>query len=252
MKNNLPEKIIPDFDDSSLFYEYKKTGSEILRNQIMEKYIHIPHSIAKRYAFKGLEYDDLYQAACIGLFHAIQNFDARFKNNFSTYATACVLGEVKHLFRESGNYIKVPRRVCDIFYHAKNAIQESLAKSGKELTALELSEKLNVSVDEVSFALSWGNNRIAKSLDQFLHEGEEMVYSDVLGIEDNSLLLLEDKIFLENCFKNLTDDEKAFLKYRYYDEMSQAEIAKIMNVSQMKISRMERKVLLLLKEMYNK
>ena len=79
-----------------------------------------------------------------------------------------------------------------------------------------------------------------------------MVYSDVLGLEDNSLLLLEDKMFLDNCFNSLTNEEEQFLKYRYYDEMSQADIAAIMNISQMKVSRMEKKVLNLLKEMYEK
>ncbi|MBR2500310.1 MAG: sigma-70 family RNA polymerase sigma factor [Clostridia bacterium] len=239
-----------DTCDADLFSEYKKTGSHSIRDKIVEKYIHIPHSIAKRYAFKGIEYDDLYQAACIGLLHAIDNFDASFNNKFSTYATACVLGEVKHLFRKCGNYIKVPRRVYELYYKIKKLTQSALTDSDIELNTQEIAKRLSVSEDEVKVALTWGNNRIAKSLDQFMHEGEEMVYSDVLGLEDSSLLLLEDKMFLDNCFKNLTEDEKTFLKYRYYDEMSQAEIAKRMNVSQMKISRMEKKVLTSLKEMY--
>ena len=88
--------------------------------------------------------------------------------------------------------------ICKNFY--RNLTSEEIVKeTGNEPSKEELSIALNVSVEEVECAMTWGNNRIAKSLDYFIHEGEDMIYSDVLGLEDNSLLLLEDKMFLKNC-----------------------------------------------------
>lgn len=239
-------------DDMDLFYEYKKTGSAKIRDILMEKYIHIPHSIAKRYSLKGIEYDDLYQSACIGLLHALNNFDPERNFKFPTYASICALGEVKHLFREHGNYIKVPRKIYDLYYRAKKMTEDVIKKTGSAPSVEEIALEFNALPEEVECAINWGNNRLSKSLEQFLHEGEDMVYSDVLGLEDNSLLLLEDKMFLENCFSRLTEQEKTFLKHRYYDEMSQADIAKKMKLSQMKVSRMEKKILTFLKDMYKR
>ena len=244
------KKTIHDFSEAELFCEYKKTGSDKLRDIIVERYMYIPHSIAKRYALKTLDYDDLYQSACVGLMKALNSFDYESGNKFSTYATTWALGEVKHHLRDKGSYIKIPQRVYHIFYRAKKLREREYLKTGKYPTSEELAKSLNVLSDEVECALSWGENKIAKSLDQFMHEGEEMVYSDIIAIEDNSLLIVENKLFLENCFESLTDEEKTFLKYRYYDEMTQSEIANKMNVSQMKISRMEKKVISILKKMY--
>lgn len=244
------EKLIDDFNDSSLFYEYEKTGSKALRDKLFEKYIYIPHSIAKRYSLVTLDYDDLYQCACLGLLAAIKNYTPNQRVKFSTYATTCVLNEVKGHLRTIGSYIKVPQRVYHIFYRAKKIREEIYAATGQYPTISELSEHVGVIPDEVECALSWGDNKISRSINQFLHEGEDMIYSDVIAIEDNSLLIAENKIFIENCFNTLSEEEKSFFKYRYYDEKSQSEIAKIMNVSQMKISRMEKKVLSVLKSMY--
>lgn len=239
-------------DEYDLFYEYHKSGDVCIRDKIFEKYIHIPHSIAKRYALKAPDYDDLYQCACLGLLNAINTFKPEVGVKFYTYATPCVLNEVKKHFKAIGNFIKIPQRVYHTFYKAKKIKNEIYLATGTEPTTEEIAEKLGVIVDEVDCALNWGENKISRSLDQFMHEGEDMVYSDLIAIEDNSLLFVENKLFIENCFQRLSDEEKQFLKYRYYDEKSQEEIAKLMNVSQMKISRMEKKVLSILKIMYYK
>ena len=252
MSNALIENQLNISDEYSLFYEYRESGDSHIRDKLFEKYVHIPHSIAKRYALKAPDYDDLYQCACLGLIKAINAFNPEFGVKFYTYATPCVLNEVKKYFKAIGSFIKIPQRVYHIFYKAKKLKNEIYQATGNEPTTEELADKLGVVTDEVECALSWGENKISRSLDQFMHEGEDMVYSDLIAIEDNSLLIVENKLFIENCFEKLTEEEKQFLKYRYYDEKSQLEIAKLMNVSQMKISRMEKKVLSVLKRMYYK
>lgn len=252
MSNALKETFENVFDEYSLFYEYRETKDKRLRDKLFEKYIHIPHSISKRYSLKVPDYDDLYQCACLGLLKAIDAFKPEMNVKFYTYATTCVLNEVKKHFKQIGNFIRIPQRVYHIYYKAKKIKDEFYKTNGKEPTSSEIAAIMDISTEEVECALSWGENKISKSLDQFIHEGEEMVYSDLIAVEDNSLLIIENKLFLENCFKCLSKEEKLFLKYRYYDEKSQQEIAGLMNVSQMKISRMEKKVLAVLKSIYYK
>lgn len=251
MNTALSDKLLYEFQESDLFFEYQRTRSEKIRDLIIERYMHIPHSIAKRYSLKTLDYDDIYQCACLGLFKALQNFKPELGNKFSTYATHFVLGEVKHHLREIGNYIKIPQRVYGIYYKATKLNEKNFIDTGKYLSSEELANILDVLPDEVECALNWGKNKITKSLEQFLHEDDDsMVYSDLISYEDNSLLLIENKLFIEKCLNDLTDEERQFLKYRYYDELSQSEIAQKMNVSQMKISRMQKKVISVLKNMY--
>lgn len=252
MSNALKENFSRGSDEYSLFYEYRETKDRKLRDKLFEKYIHIPHSISKRYSLQVPDYDDLYQCACLGLLRAIDGFNPDMNVKFYTFATTCVLNEVKKHFIQIGNFIRIPQRVYHIYYKAKKIKDEFYKKNGKEPTSFEIAQGLDVSQEEVECALTWGENKISKSLDQFVHEGEDMVYSDLIAVEDNSLLIIENKIFLENCFKSLTEDEKLFLNYRYYEEKSQKEIAELMNVSQMKISRMEKKVLSVLKSIYYK
>lgn len=252
MSNALNKRLLGELDESDLIYEYKKTGSGEIRDILIEKYIYIPHSIAKRYALKTLDYDDLYQCACLSLLTSLENFIPREGIKFSTFATACALNAVKRHIRDNGNYIKIPQRVYHIFYKARKLRLKNFTETGQYPTTKELADSLHVTYEEMECALNWGDNKITKSLEYFMHEGEDMVYSDLIAIEDNSLLLVENKVFLESCFNVLTDEEKQFLKYRYYDEMSQNDIAKKMNVSQMKISRMEKKVITILNNMYFK
>ncbi len=250
VNNALEKNELNRSDEFDMFYEYKKSKDSRLRDKIFEKFIHIPHSVSKRYSLKSPDYDDLYQSACLGLLNAINAFNPEYNVKFYTYATTCVLNEVRKYFKEKGNFIKIPQRLYHIYYKAQKLKNEVYQTEGRELSLDELCVILEVSHDELECALNWGENKISKSLDQFMHEGEDMIYSDLVAVEDNSLLLVENKMFIENCFKKLTKEEKLFLKYRYYDEKSQLEIAKLMNVSQMKISRMEKKVLFVLKNMY--
>ncbi len=237
--------------EAELFQRYRETESVQLRDQLIHQYDYIPEILARRFAGKGIEYDDLYQCARIGLMNAIERYDPSQGNKFTTFATPTIVGEIKRLFRDKGNVIRVPRRVYEIFTKASKIRNAHLAESGENMTTGELASALGVPVAQLENALEWGDNHFVRSLEQFVYnDGEDQVFSNLVGMEDNHFLMIEDRDLIDSFLESLSETEKKFVKYRYYDEMTQAKIARLLHVSQMNVSRMERKILSGLKKLY--
>lgn len=207
--------------EEELFSEYKKDRSEKMRDEIFEKYSYICAFAARHYSNRGIDYDDLYQVASIGLILAIDRFDTEKGVKFSTYALPTVSGEIKKYFRDKGNFIRIPRKLYEVFSKA---------------------EKLHLS------GMGAGSYKIV-SLDAEL-ENESGTLSNTLGFEDENFLLAEDKHFVEECLESFTKQERAFIVKRFYEEKSQRTIAGEMDISQMQVSRMERRLLKMMKNMY--
>jgi len=226
------------------------TSAEAL-DTIMESYNYIPTLLSRRFAGKGLELDDIYQSACLGLMNAAKRFDSARGICFSTYASATVLGEIKRLFRDKKNCIRIPRQMYEIFSKANQLRNRHLVENGTLPSHEELAEALQVTSEQLSHALYWGDAQDVCSLDQPIADGDAL-FSDCIGMEDDEFLLIENKDFIESFMKRLTEKEKEFVHYRFYDEMTQSKIASLMGTSQMNISRMEKRVLALLRQFYEK
>ncbi len=237
--------------EQNLFARYKQTKDSTVLSDIVDIYAYIPEILARRFAGKGLEFDDIYQSACIGLVNAVKRFDASRGTRFSTFATPTVLGEIKRLFRDKGNCIRVPRRMYEIFSKANKIRNEELVKTGRILGYQELAEKLDISIEQLAQAMYWGDTQEVCSLEQPLDE-QDVILGDCIGMEDDKFLMIENKDFIDSFLNSLPDRERQFVKYRYYDELTQAKIAELMDTSQMNISRMEKKVLEHLRMMYKK
>lgn len=233
-----------------LFKQYKATQDTALLDEIMKKYNYITEILARRFAGKGLEFDDIYQSASIGLMNAVQRFDPDRGIRFSTFATPTILGEIKRLFRDKGNCIRVPRRMYEIFSKANKLRNEELVQTGKMPSRQELSQALGVSVEQLSQAMYWGDSQSVRSLEQPLDD-QDAILSDCIGVEDNEFLMIENRDFIESFIHSLPEREQQFIQYRFYDEMTQAQIARLMNTSQMNISRLEKKVLTHLRRVYD-
>ncbi len=238
-------------NEQNLFARYKQTKDSTVLSDIVGIYAYIPEILARRFTGKGLEFDDIYQSACIGLVNAVKRFDASRGTRFSTFATPTVLGEIKRLFRDKGNCIRVPRRMYEIFSKANKIRNEELVKTGRILGYQELAEKLDISIEQLAQAMYWGDTQEVCSLEQPLDE-QDVILGDCIGMEDDKFLMIENKDFIDSFLNSLPDRERQFVKYRYYDELTQAKIAELMNTSQMNISRMEKKVLEHLRMMYHK
>ncbi len=237
--------------EQELFARYRQTEDRALLNEIIQLYTYIPKLLSRRFVGKGLEYDDIYQSACIGLVNAVKRFNPDMGYRFATFATPTVLGEIKRLFRDKGNCVRVPRRIYEIFSRANRLRNEELVKNGKTPSMKELAEALSVSIEQLAQAMYWGDTQDVCSLNQPIDD-QDVILGDCIGIEDDEFLIIENKDFIESFLATLTEDERQFIKLRYYEELTQSKIAELMNTSQMNISRMEKRVLEHLKAFYKK
>ncbi len=235
-------------DEYELFSEYKRTHNKELRNNIIESYTYIAEILSRRFVNRGVEYDDIYQVACMGIIHAVDRFDPDRGVRFATFATPTVLGEIRKYFRDRGFFIKIPRRLYEIFYKAEQ-IRRSRCGDG-EPDIKEIARILNLPEHIVAEAAALGDGSFIRSLEQEAHADGALNLANVLGVEDKNFLMLENKDFIDYALNCLTSAERDFIAYRYSREMSQKEIAEKMGVSQMQVSRIERRVLKKLRDLY--
>lgn len=234
-----------------LLRSYAEGKDEKTRDLLLEQYDYLPQLLARRFVGRGIEYDDIYQCARIGLLNALSRYNAEKGVQFITYATPTIIGEIKRLFRDKGHVIKVPRKIYEIFSKANKIKNAHLLQNGSSLSAAELAEMIGVSEQQMTLALQWGDNHFVRSLEQFIYNGEdETLFSNCVGTEDDHFLMIEDKDFIHTFIGTLTEREQKFVKYRYYDGLTQNNIAKKLNISQMNVSRMEKRILNSLKQMY--
>ncbi len=247
----MPVRNLSSEEERKLFTAYHETKDDKTRDFLLQKYDYLPQILARRFTGRGIEYDDIYQCARIGLMNALSRYHPEKGAQFATYATPTIIGEIKRLFRDKGHFIKVPRKIYEIFSKANKIKAAHLTQNGDLLSARELAELTGVTEKQMIDALEWGDNHFVRSLEQFIYSGEdETLFSNLVGVEDDHFLMIENKEFIETFMNTLTEREKQFVKYRYYDGLTQNNIAKRMNISQMNVSRMEKRVLTGLKQMY--
>lgn len=232
---------------NELFKRYKETGDVDIRNAIAGKYLYIADILAKKFVGRGVEYDDLKQVASYALLRGIDRFDPDLGMQFSTFITPTITGEIKNYFRDKSRMIKLPRRLSEISASVRNFSLEYEAKNGIKPTVKAISEALTLSEEEVVRALEVGGT---VSLDGMAagEDGEAGSLYALLPDSDDKYEKFETKEALRAAMIDFSDTEKALIKYRYVDELSQSETAKRLGVSQMFVSRMERKLLGRLRE----
>lgn len=248
MVNTAPEYT----DEYQLFEEYKRSGDSAVRDEIIERYVYIAEIIAKKFAKSnraynnGIDYDDVYQVACLGLIYAADRFDPDKGVKFASYATPTIIGEVRRYFRDKGFFIRVPNRLYEIFRKA-----ERIKRQGKGSTTQEMARILGVSENTVKEAYKTGDAAFVKSIEsEVMGDDDTIALIDTLGTEDESFLVIENSDFINYCNKQLDPPEREFVKLRYYDELNQKTIGEKMGMSQMQVSRFEKKVLKKLRKVY--
>ena len=233
---------------NELFQRYKESGDIAIRNQIAEKYLYIAEILAKKFVGRGVEYDDLYQVAAFALLRGIDRFDPALGMQFTTFITPTITGEIKNYFRDKSRIVKLPRRLGEISSAVKKYSSDYEAEHGKKPSVKHIAETLGIEEEYVVKALEVGGT---VSLDSMATgaEGEtdKSLYS-LLSDGEDKYEAFETREALLSAMRNFTDTEKALIKYRYVDELSQSETARRLGVSQMFVSRLERKILLKLKE----
>lgn len=235
----------------ALFVQYAETRSQPIRDELVVAHLNLVRYLAVRFANRGEALDDLIQVGTVGLIKAIDRFDTHRGVEFTTYATPTIIGEIKRYFRDKGWAVKVPRRLQELNLAVNRAVESLSVELGRSATVRDLAERLGASDEEIIEAQELGQAYNLLSLDSDLSiDGDKKTTTllDYLGQDDADLGLLEDKAGLERAFAVLDRRERIILYLRFYENLSQTEIAKRLNVSQMHVSRLQQRALDKLKD----
>lgn len=226
-------------EEIELFKRYFATHDIALRNEIVERNLFIASMLAKKFAGRGVEYDDLFQVASLALMKGVDRFDPEKGVKFSTFITPTITGEIKNYFRDRSRLVHLPRKISTLRAEIRRVSDEMQKTEGRAPTVFELSKKLNISEEEIVSAMEAG---CVISLDKPLLGGEGEVM-DLIPASEDFFEHIEKRDAVEAALKELSKEERALVSYRFGQELSQTETAKKMSVSQMYVSRMERRVL---------
>ena len=218
-----------------------KEGDAAAKETLLTHNTPLLKSILRRYLNKGVEYDDLFELASMGLLKAIQGFDESFGVRFSTYAVPMIAGEIKRFLRDDGS-VKVSRSLKKTAREISAYIEKYVQEHGKEPTVKEVASAFAIDESEVVFAL--GSSRMPVSIyEEAPHkDGNLSPIADRLASPETPEELL-DKVLLKQAIERLPEREKKIVVLRYFRDMTQSEVAQVVGVSQVQVSRIESKIL---------
>ncbi len=222
-----------------------KNGEKQLKDIIFQNNISLVYSLVNRYKHTNTDKEDLFQIGSIGLLKAIDNFDTTFNVQFSTYAVPLILGEIKRHFRDSG-LIKVSRSLKELSLTINKEKNDYYTKHGKEISLEELSSRLNTSKYDIIMALE--TSYLPTSIEETIYTKGDSCVTLEETIKDETNNNIIDLLTLKDSLKFLDEKEKLFIKLRYYQELNQQTIANKFNISQVQVSRLEKKIIEKLKK----
>jgi RNA polymerase sigma-B factor len=232
--------------NQDLFFQYKETRNIEIRNEIFDKYKYMAEIISRKYNNRGIEYEDLFQIACMGLIYAIDRFDISKGFEFTSFATPTILGEIKKYFRDKGWSIKVPRKIQEISKKVNESNNVLSNKLQRTPSIKEIAEYNNFTEEEVLEAFEAGKMYNSQSLDLKINSSNdesEATLMDLVGSNDKYFTHIENVDFINKSLDKLNELEKQIIINRYFYNKTQSEIAKNLNISQMTVSRVEKKSL---------
>ena len=245
-----------DMDNKELFSIYSKDKSnKEIRDILIEKNLYLVNILAKKYINKGVEFEDLYQVGSLALIYAIDRYDMSKGYEFSSFATPTIIGEIKKYFRDKVWTMRVPRRVQELNKKVSEAKLILEQKNKKKPKINEIAQFIGCREEEVLEALEASYGYKPASLDSpisnDLDDGENTLI-DRIGETENSFNDIEYKDFLEKFIIKLNELEVKIFKGRFFEEKTQSALARELGISQMTISRIERKVIEKLSKEYEK
>ncbi len=212
-----------------------------LRDAVIQMYLPLARSVAKKFSGRGVEVDDLYQVACVALLKALGRFDSEKGAAFTSFAVPCMVGEIRNYFRDDARMIRLPRRGVQLAAQVQRARSELEQTLGRSPRADEIAQKLNVRMEDVLEAIEIHAHRTL-SLEEGASNASE---------EDAALEAFETKEQLNSALNALDEKQQSVIRMRFFENLSQKEIAQRLNVSQMTVSRTERSALEKLKSIIN-
>ena len=230
-------------NDKVLLRRYHEQGDLQAREQLIEQYMSLVRSLARRYSYRGEQLDDLIQIGAIGLIKAIDRFDLDRGVELTTYATPNIIGEIKRHFRDRGWSVRVPRGLQELNVQLSKLIEQLTVQLSRSPTIPELAKAAGVEEEQVLEALESGRAYSSLSQGSSSEDGEEIDPLELLGEIEHQYEVSEDRAVLAPGFKALDDRERTILHLRFFEGLTQSQIAAQVGISQMHVSRLIRRAL---------
>ena len=232
--------------ERELLRRYHEDGDLAAREQLIEEHMSLVRSLARRYSYRGEQLDDLVQIGAIGLIKAIDRFDLERGVELTTYATPNIIGEIKRHFRDRGWSVRVPRGLQELNVQLSRLLEQLTVQLSRSPTISELAKAAGVDEEDVLEALESGRAYTSLSLSSGSGGGDDDDDVDPLesiGIEEHQYEVSEDRAVLAPGFRVLDQRERTILRLRFFDGLTQSQIAQQIGISQMHVSRLIRRSL---------
>lgn len=221
--------------------ERVRNGDEEARQTLIETNLKLVRTVVQRFAPRGYDADDLFQIGCIGLVKAIDNFDLNYEVKFSTYAVPMIIGEIRRFLRDD-NPIRVSRSIKERAYSIKKVREDLTQHLGRDPTLNEVAKKMGIEPEDVATAIEAIQTPASLSEPFYQNEGEPILLADQLSQGSCEQEWL-DYVMLKQILEKLEEKERLLVLLRFFQDKTQTEVAETMGLSQVHISRMEKKIL---------
>lgn len=219
-----------------------RAGDKLAREQVINENMPLVYSIVRRFRGRGYDVEDLSQIGAIGLIKAVDNFNIHFDVKFSTYAVPMISGEIKRFLRDDG-MVKVSRTLKENGMRIRRVAEALSGELGREATLEELSAATELRKEEIVMALEAGNEVESLHKTVFQKEGSEILLMDRIQSEKNESEAVVNQLLLQQLLEELDEKERRLIELRYFEEKTQVQTADALGMSQVQVSRLEKKVL---------
>lgn len=250
-KKDINENGLLSHEETMKLIVEAQNGNEEAKEILVSRNIGLVRSVLKGFTNRGYDTEDLFQIGCIGLLKAIDKFDASYKVKFSTYAVPMIIGEIKRFLRDDG-IIKVSRSLKQAAIKVKIASEKLSKELGREPTIQEIADEIGMDKEEVIVALD--SNYQPDYLHDIIHEsdGSPLYLIDKVSIDEEDEGDIIDKILLKEMLGKLKSRDRQIIIMRYFKDKTQVEVAKMLGISQVQVSRIEKRILKNMREMLAK
>lgn len=227
-----------------------QNGNREVMDSLVKNNMGLVYNIARRFIGRGYEIEDLNQIGAMGLVKSIKKFDINYNVQLSTYAVPFIIGEIKRYIRDDGK-IKVSRSIKELATKINQIQKEYIIKNGEEIKIEKIAELLNVSKEEVALALDANASNVVTSINEPIYNeksGKEVCVGDMLADDTNEEVNITDRLTINKLIEELNEQERDIVIMRYYKGKTQTEVAKKLGISQVQVSRIEKRILYSMKQ----
>ena len=217
-----------------------QSGNKEIMTKLVTENSNLIWSIVTRFKDRGYEIEDLYQIGCIGFIESIKRFDTNYEVKLSTYAVPYILGEIKRFIRDDGP-VKVSRSIKELSYKIKIIQNEYITKKGRDIQIEELAKLLKVSKEDIVIAMD--SNNTVESIDRKVNDSDDLTIMDKLKSNVDQEKDIVNKITIKTLIEGLDEKSKKIIMLRYYRGKTQSQVAELLGVTQVQVSRLEKKIL---------